>query len=134
MNGLTLPKEIREAIVCQADAESPFECCGLLAGDRDGRVNLAIPLRNELQSPIAFRSEARSMLAAMRSIDESGLHWLAVYHSHPTSRPVPSRKDRQEHVDSAIACVIVGRENGEWIIRAWRMDGEPCELEIHERS
>lgn len=132
MKPIVLASGIRAAIIRHAEDDRPNECCGLLAGHENGRVTLAIRLVNELNSPIAFRSDPHSMLAAMRNIDERGLRWLAVYHSHPRGRPVPSRRDRDEHLDPGIGCVIAGWADGEWSIRAWRMDSEPCEEPLLE--
>ena len=36
-----------------------------------------------------------------------GLEMLAVYHSHPTSRPVPSRTDLERHGMENVVCMIV---------------------------
>lgn len=132
MKAIVLAPGIRDAIIRHAEDDRPNECCGLLAGHENGHVTRVIRLVNHLNSPIAFRSDPWSMRAAMRSIDERGLHWLAVYHSHPRSLPVPSRRDRTEHFDPAILCVIVGWSDETWSIRAWRMDSEPTELPFFE--
>jgi proteasome lid subunit RPN8/RPN11 len=78
-------------------AESPLECCGFLAGvigaDGVAEVRLRYPLLNATASPIEFESEPASLLSAWKDINRQGLEVLAIYHSHPRSEPVPSRKD-----------------------------------------
>lgn len=84
-------------MVWHAQAESPLECCGLLAGviraDGVGEVRWRYPLVNAAASPVEFESEPRSHFSADKDIRRQRLDVLAVYHSHPTSEPVPSRKD-----------------------------------------
>src|SRR5437773_1648343 len=82
-----LPRELYEALVGQARAEQPNECCGLLAGRVEagvGRVSHRFPLRNELASPREYSSEPRDHLNADRRMRELGIDLLAIYHSHPT--------------------------------------------------
>src|SRR4051794_11260944 len=93
---LVVPRDVLEKTVAQALSERPNECCGLLAGHMDGdvaRVVAVCPLVNALASPVEYESEPRSMFAAYRDYTSKGLDVLAVYHSHPTSPPVPSKKD-----------------------------------------
>jgi proteasome lid subunit RPN8/RPN11 len=85
-------------MLTQARAELPNECCGLLAGRLDPvavrHVQACYPLVNALARPTAYLSEPRSMFAAMRDMRELGIDVLAIYHSHPSSDPIPSRTDR----------------------------------------
>ena len=93
---LSMPRSCYDTLVAQALAEQPLECCGLLAGVLEGdiaRVARAYPLVNALASPVEYESDARSMLEAMRDVTRNDHDVLAVYHSHPTSAPLPSRKD-----------------------------------------
>ena len=116
-----------------AQAELPAECCGLLAGiiRRDGAEALVThryPLINELDSPTEFASEPRSMLAAMREVRAWGTEVLAVYHSHPTSEPIPSRKDLDRHwLGPSVLAVIVGLQGEEPEVRAWALGPESCD-------
>src|SRR6476620_1232695 len=87
-------------MVRQAQAERPNECCGLLAGRIENgvaRVEARYPLVNELPTPTSYRSEPRSILAAYRDIDRSGLEVVVVYPSHPTAPPRPSRTDLENN-------------------------------------
>ncbi len=88
-------------MIAQAQAELPNECCGLLAGtfgtDGTARAHHRYPLVNALASPSEYFAEAKGMLAAHRDMRANGWELLAVYHSHPTSAPFPSRKDRERY-------------------------------------
>src|SRR5947209_1384872 len=93
---LVVPRDLYDAMLAQALSERPNECCGLLAGVVEGgvgRVSRRYPLVNEAASPVEYLSEPRSLFEAHRDMWKSGLDVLAVYHSHPTSAAVPSRKD-----------------------------------------
>ena len=86
-------------MLAQAVAEAPNECVGLLAGTPDGQVTERLPLINALADPRRFESDPRSLLAAERRRRQLGLEFLAVYHSHPTSPPIPSRTDTDPEVN-----------------------------------
>src|SRR5438093_352430 len=76
---LLLPLQLYAAMVEQAQAELPNECCGLLAGrieDGVGRVEQRYPLVNELASPVEFQSEPRGMFEAERDMRRNGWHVL----------------------------------------------------------
>jgi proteasome lid subunit RPN8/RPN11 len=59
------------------------------------------------------------MLAACRDIDRRGLEILAVYHSHPTSAPVPSKTDRERNFSEDVLNLIVGLATDPPTVRAW---------------
>src|SRR5262245_5424379 len=100
---LLLPRPILAAMIDQARAELPNECCGLLAGrlsmvtsdagqtNPACRVDACYPLVNAAASTTEYESDAHSIFAAVRDMRLTGLDIVAVYHSHPTSRPIPSR-------------------------------------------
>ena len=127
---LLVPAPMLADVIAQARAALPAECCGLLAGtvaDGVGTAALRIPLTNALASPTEFASEPREMLAAQKAWRAAGLELLAVYHSHPASDPVPSRKDIERNGwGSAVMCVIVGLANDEADVRAWWLTEGGC--------
>src|SRR4051812_37139689 len=70
---LILPRHLYTAMIAQAQAELPNECCGLLAGrieidDNAGRVIERYPLINAASSPVRFLSDPHSMFAAVRDM------------------------------------------------------------------
>lgn len=82
------------------------------------------PLLNAAASPVEFESDPRSMLEAMRSIDRLGLEILAIYHSHPTSAPVPSKKDLARNYSPDVLNLIVSLQNQTPEMRAWWLTEE----------
>ena len=120
---LHFPPHLLDALVERCRAELPLEACGFLAG-RDGAVTQVLAVANELASPVAFRTETASSFAAYRAMRAAGTDLLAVYHSHPTSGPVPSRHDLAQNTYGDVPWVIVGFAGGGPLVRAWRLRGD----------
>jgi proteasome lid subunit RPN8/RPN11 len=120
---LVIPPAVLDAMLAHARAELPNECVGFLAGtiaDGVGSVTQCLPLVNELQSPTEFLTEPRSVFTAYRAMQEAGTRELAIYHSHPTSAPIPSKKDLERHwYGPTVACVIIGFAGGAPEVRTW---------------
>lgn len=122
---LSVPRPIYDAIVGQSREELPNECCGLLAGTSDGKVSQRFPLVNSAASSTRFESSPESMLSAMKHIREAKLEVLAVYHSHPSTPPVPSRIDKALNSDSGVLTVIVSMATDPPEVSAWNLEADP---------
>ena len=83
-----IPAEVRSALVEHAEAELPNEACGLVSL-RDGVAERFLPGRNRAASPYRFDLEINP---DVWFLEDEGLE-LAVFHSHPSSPPRPSRTD-----------------------------------------
>jgi proteasome lid subunit RPN8/RPN11 len=147
---LQLPRSIAEEMAAQARAELPNECCGLLAGQvlppdsfpsETGqdvpirRVVRRYPLINSAKSPREYWSEARSMLAAEMDMRKRGLEILAVYHSHPTTEPVPSPTDRERNYSENVMNFIISLKAETPELQGWwltALDYRPAEWEYIE--
>lgn len=120
---LIIPPALLQAVIAQARAELPNECCGLLAGhlqDSVGTVTKRLPLVNLSASPREFSSEPHSMLQAEKAMRTEKLELLAIYHSHPTSPALPSQTDleRNVHGDNMVH-LIISLEWPQAEVRAW---------------
>jgi len=122
---LVLPRQFYTAMLEQAQAELPNECCGLLAGrivDGVARVEMRYPLVNELASPIEYNADAKSLIAAHKDMRARGIAELAAYHSHPTTAPIPSKTDRERNFfGTEILFLIIGLAEQPPLVRAWRL-------------
>jgi proteasome lid subunit RPN8/RPN11 len=119
---LRIPQAIYDAVIAHAHAELPAECCGLLAGtvvEGIGRVTQHLPLVNALKSPTEYESDARSMFAAHKAMRANGTDVLAIYHSHPTSDPIPSKRDLERRYAASVVDLIIGLRGAEPDVRAW---------------
>ena len=121
---LRIPRPIHDAMMRHAGVALPKECCGLLAGAIRagvGVVSRHFPLVNASATPtFEYLSDPHGMLEAEKAMRSDGLATLAVYHSHPTSPAVPSRKDveRNAYGDSLIHLIISLRD-GQPVTNAW---------------
>jgi len=85
---VVVPAVVRRALEQHARAELPNEACGLLAF-RDGVAERYIPARNAAASPYRFELETEP---ENWFLEDDGYE-LAVFHSHVSSPPRPSRTD-----------------------------------------
>ena len=85
---MVIPAEVRSALVEHAEAELPNEACGLLAL-REGVAERFLPGRNRAASPYRFELEVDP---ETWFLEDDGYE-LAVFHSHLSSPPRPSRTD-----------------------------------------
>jgi proteasome lid subunit RPN8/RPN11 len=125
---LLLPRRFQDEMLRHARREQPNECCGLLAGtiaasairEPLARVERCFPLVNIAASPTRYESEDSSLLQAHKAMRALGIEMVGIYHSHPTSRPVPSATDlkRNYYGEHAVHFIIsLQQEPPE--IRAW---------------
>ncbi len=84
-----IPAEVRAALVAHAEAEAPNEACGLVLL-RDGTAECYVPGRNGAASPYRFELELDD--PELWFAEDDGYE-LAVFHSHLSSPPRPSRTD-----------------------------------------
>jgi proteasome lid subunit RPN8/RPN11 len=120
---LLIPGRLLEEAIGHVREALPNECCGLLAGRVEtgvGVVTTRFTVGNDLASPTGYLTNARDLFAAFRAMRTDGTDVLAVYHSHPTSEPVPSRRDVDENTYGETAVhLIVGFADAKPDVRAW---------------
>ena len=125
---LTIPDQLLDEVIAHAREALPNECCGLLAGrvENDvGIVTTRFTVANDLASPTAYHTNARDLLAAFRAMREDKLDVLAIYHSHPTSDAVPSRRDVAENTyGETVVHLIVGLAHATPDVKAWWITDE----------
>jgi len=118
---VVIPAEVRSALVEHAEAELPNEACGLLVL-RDGVAERLVPGRNRAVSPYRFELEVDP---ETWFLEDEGYE-LAVFHSHPSSPPRPSRTDVENiGLWEGRPYVILSLRTGElaaWTIRDGSVD------------
>lgn len=83
-----IPAEVRAALAEHARNEEPNEACGLLLL-RDGRAERYVAGRNAAESPYRFELDVDP---EVWFLEDEGYE-LAVFHSHISAPPRPSRTD-----------------------------------------
>ena len=127
---LDIPEALLTELIAHARGAAPLECCGLLAGrvaDGVGVVTARCPIENALRSSTEYETDARGMLFAFRSMREREIELLAIYHSHPASEPVPSRRDIERNTyGESVVHLIVSLAGAEAAVRAWWLTETGC--------
>jgi proteasome lid subunit RPN8/RPN11 len=85
---VVISADVREALREHAEAESPNEACGLLV-TKEGIAERYVPGRNAAASPYRFELDVDP---ETWFLEDDGYE-LAVFHSHLSSPPRPSRTD-----------------------------------------
>jgi proteasome lid subunit RPN8/RPN11 len=133
----------------------PNEACGYLAG-KDALVSRVLPIGNiagtedvarmsgqlvsDFPAPTTgFVMDPRDQLRALRGVDDAGEDVLAIYHTHPHSRPYPSERDVRYATERSYALyVLLSEHAGRPDLHAYviRDDGavEEVPVEVSDRA
>jgi proteasome lid subunit RPN8/RPN11 len=117
---LEVPADILEQMTEHCRRESPLECCGILGGI-DTRVLTIHPLRNIAVSETRYEGDPKELVEAWRWLRERRLEILAIYHSHPRWKAVPSATDRERNYWGSMPHIIVSLLSDPPEVRAWRL-------------
>jgi proteasome lid subunit RPN8/RPN11 len=123
---VVVPGAVRQALVEHSEAESPNEACGLVVL-KDGTAERYLPGRNAAASPYRFELDVDP---EAWFLEDEGYE-LAVFHSHISSAPRPSRTD-VENVGlwAGRPYLIYTVRTGE--LAGWRISSGSIEaLELH---
>ena len=113
---MLVPTEVRRELERHALEEAPNEACGLVLLRGDRAVGYE-PGRNADASPYRFRLEVDP---EVWFLEDEGYE-LAVFHSHPSSPPRPSRADLERAgLWASRPWLILRTDTRE--LAAWRLD------------
>lgn len=123
---MVIPADVRAALAAHAEEEAPNEACGVIAL-RDGVADRYIPGRNGAASPYRFELD---LPPDTWFLEDEGYE-LAVFHTHLSSPPRPSRTDVEniglwEGRPYVIYCVRT-TELAAWTISGGRIEPLPLE-------
>jgi proteasome lid subunit RPN8/RPN11 len=113
-------------MIAHCRMDEPLECCGVLAGVFP-EVSLFYPLANALASETRYDADPLDLLRAHRDIRDREAELLAIYHSHPSSRPVPSKADLALNYYGPLPRIIISLLGDRPEVRVWRLDPESFE-------
>jgi [CysO sulfur-carrier protein]-S-L-cysteine hydrolase len=132
---LTLPGDLRAAIIEHARADHPDEACGVIAGPAGSdRPQRFIPMTNAERSPTFYRFDSMEQLRIWREMDDAGEEPVVIYHSHTATEAYPSRTDISYASEPGAHYVLVStREPDEVEFRSFRIvDGVVTEEEVRD--
>ena len=93
MEQVSVPTQVREAMVAHARDCLPEEACGLIAVDGDGVIQFAYPATNVDRSRVRFTVAPSEHYAAIKDAESRGWIIGGSFHSHPESAAFPSARD-----------------------------------------
>lgn len=113
---VTLTRSALETMLIEAACAHPLECCGLLLGTAQDRIDTALPARNLANDPTRhFEIDPQALIDAHRAERRGGPLLLGCYHSHPTGLAQPSATDQtQASGDNRLWAIIGGGEITLW--------------------
>jgi len=118
LDALRLPQDVFDALVAHAWSDFPYEVCGLLGLQRDGRVEI-IPVANAERSMRYYVMDSRELLRAMRRIEDEELG-LVIYHSHTHTQAYPSATDiRHAAYPDALYAIVTLEDHDAPAVRAY---------------
>jgi proteasome lid subunit RPN8/RPN11 len=123
---VVIPADVRAELVTHAQREVPNEACGLVLV-RNGRAERYEPGRNAASSPYRFEHELDD--PEIWFAEDEGYE-LAVFHSHLSAPPRPSRTDVENiGLWERRPYLILSLRSGE--LAAWRIaDGQISPIEL----
>ena len=129
---MTIPQNIIDELIAQAQKDAPNETCGYLLGTADGTVTENYWMENIDHSPEHFSFAPRDQFAALKYARSKGLKILANWHSHPASPSRPSQEDLRLANDPTIRYAILSLLDGEPKLNSFKiLNGEVVDKEIH---
>ena len=128
---LQISQEQYEQIVAHARAEAPNECCGIVSAS-GGEAIKVYPATNARASEFSFVIDGEEQLKIDREIDDAGVDYGAIYHSHTRSAPKPSLTDiKYAQMWPGVLWIIVGLAGADPHVRAFTIDdGRVSETEL----
>ena len=126
-----IPRTLVNQLLHQAQLSPSQEVCGLV-GQRGG-LSECYPIENvATDASVLFALNASEQLAAFKSMEQKGQTLFAIYHSPPSSPPVPSDIDIEEaNYSEALYLIISLNTKGVLEMRGFYLsDGNPQEVEL----
>jgi [CysO sulfur-carrier protein]-S-L-cysteine hydrolase len=115
---LIIPENYMNEIIYYGRSKLPFEVCGILSGTNN-YVHSVWKLKNEANSDRQFFVGKKAVDNTLQQIAKKEEKVLAIYHSHPTTAPVPSYADLHNHPDSEVKMIIISYKTKQPIIKCY---------------
>jgi proteasome lid subunit RPN8/RPN11 len=127
---LRIPRPLYDAIVAHARAEHPTEACGIVSGCNDMPASHR-PMINAAESCTFYEFDPGELLRAYAAMDAAGEDPVIIYHSHTSTRAVPSRLDVLAATEPEAHYVIVATAEP-FEFRSWRIQrGQVAEEPVY---
>jgi proteasome lid subunit RPN8/RPN11 len=118
---LEIPVKLLDAMLDHCRRDAPFECCGILGGVPPLVLSLH-PLRNIAASETRYRADEKDLIQAVVFLRGRCHEILAIYHSHPRWKAVPSQTDLSQNYWGEMPRIIVSLLTEPPDVRIWRLN------------
>ena len=120
-----------DRLIAHARSDTPYEVCGLLAGE-NGAFRKLYEIPNAARSMTYYQMDPKAMLAAFNEIDDNDWDLQAIYHSHTHTEAFPSPTDRElAFYPDAVYLIVSLQAEDAPVIRAFNIvDGQVTEREL----
>lgn len=115
---LIFPAKCYEELINYGRSKLPFEVCGILSG-YNNNVQSIWKLKNEMNSSSRFFVGKKAVEETLQQISQKEEKVIAIYHSHPTTAPVPSYVDIINHPDSEVKMIIISYKTKKPIVKCY---------------
>lgn len=128
---IEITNEQKQEIVEHARAAGKNEACGILAG-KNGKIERIYKMTNVSDNAEnCYFMDPKEQIKVIKEIRNSGLHMVAIYHSHPLSPAYPSERDVELAFYPEAVYIIVSLLKKEPEFRAFKIiQGKIAEEEI----
>ena len=136
---MRISRAMYDEMLAHARADAPNECCGMVATRpagspaSDGEAVRVYRTENTAASPLKFTIDPRELFRVHSEIEDAGLAFGAIYHSHTRTEPYPSQTDINfARGWPGVQWLIFGLADVEPSARIYAIrDGEVVENQLH---
>jgi proteasome lid subunit RPN8/RPN11 len=122
-DSIVIAPSFLERMIEHAQTTEPNECCGVLGG-KGSIVTSVYPIENDHESSEKFFANPQELFQAVRIMRNSDEDMIGIYHSHPTSPPVPSDTDKRENHYPGIYYLIISLADSDPDVSCYVMNEE----------
>lgn len=119
---LKITKDVYENMIAYCQMAIPYEACGLLSGHGSTAKTLW-KLKNESQSLNRFHMSVEAIKHSVQLMGKMGEDLVGIFHSHPSSKAIPSSHDIENNPYKDLAYLIVSLQKGNKDVGCFKMDG-----------
>jgi len=113
-----LAQEFRIKLFNFATESIPRETCGVLA-IKNNSVKKIFPINNISTNNSTFEMSPEQFVNTLYQIDDSGLTFGGIYHSHPNGPPNLSQTDIHEATIFSIPHIVIFQSANKWHIKGF---------------
>ncbi len=122
---LAIPKDLFLDMIEHCKSELPYETCGLFSGNGEN-VQSRWEFNNSFKQRHRYFIAKEIVQEALTKISDKQEEVLVIYHTHPTTDPVPTYIDMKNHPDPNVIMMIVSFRLSEPRVKAYQITNGRC--------